>query len=271
MLTGFSPKGLLHVFSRVVFRNSACQLLLAVGVMTICWHFRCAGQSAVSRWHATDELPDIRQLASVRSPRSSPLSRHIPVRAWCTTTGSQLGLESGLEHDLVRKLDRLPDVVWMVAQPATITWTDDDGDRAHTPDLLSLDALGDVTIWDARPRKKQDAEFLRSAEITRQACSDLGWGYEVFSELGTTERLNHLWLHGFRRRPSWLPEARPQIDDVFRDNEYVSLGELFAADGGDGRLVAAVWHLTWTGDLRIDLTRKIGQLTQVTIDAKGGH
>lgn len=185
------------------------------------------------------------------------------------TTGSQLGLESGLEHDLVRKLDRLPDVVWMVAQPTVITWTGDRGDRAHTPDLLSLDALGNVTIWDVRPKRKQDAEFMLSAEVTRQACRELGWGYEVFSELGTDERLNHLWLHGFRRPPSWLHEVQPQIVDVFHTSEYVSLGDLFAADAGDGRLVAAVWHLMWTADLRIDLTRKIGQLTEVTIESKG--
>jgi len=43
---------------------------------------------------------------SIRTPRSTEKSRHIPVQAWSVTLGAPIRVESGVEHDLVRELDR---------------------------------------------------------------------------------------------------------------------------------------------------------------------
>lgn len=231
--------------------------------MAVRWHFRMEGALAVTPWDLGDGEPDVVCLASVRSPRSSPRSHHIPVRAWCMTTRSQLHLESGLEHDLVRMLDRLPETTWLVAQPAAITWPVDGSDRSHVPDLLSMNDTGEVTLWDARPTAKQDESFDDAAEVTRQACTLFGWHYRVFAELPTAERLNLLWLHGFRRPPNWLAEARPVIAASFAGEAHLSLSELFARDAGDGCLIAAVWHLIWGGELVADLSRPIQLSTPI--------
>jgi hypothetical protein len=47
----------------------------------------------------------------------------VPVTAFSTTTNSQVALESGLEHDLLRKLDRMSSVVWLVGQPLELRWS----------------------------------------------------------------------------------------------------------------------------------------------------
>ena len=66
-------------------------------------------------------------------------SGHIPVYAFSVTTGGHLRLESGLEHDLVRELDRHLDVNWLVAQPCLLRLAARRRGRRleHTPDPLA--------------------------------------------------------------------------------------------------------------------------------------
>jgi hypothetical protein len=131
--------------------------------------------------------------------------------------------------------------------------------------LLSLSADDDVTVWDARRLDEQDETFGVQAEVTRQCCEAVGWHYEVFSGLATVERLNLLWLHGFRRCPDWL--AR-QIDLIRRvaGGGGISLGDLFMSDDGSGELKSVVWHLIWRGWLRVDLLSPIDDDSFVAVD-----
>lgn len=54
------------------------------------WTFRTAGNAGVLSWDGG--APDPRLLLPVRRPRSGALSRHIPVRAFSTTTGAHIAL-----------------------------------------------------------------------------------------------------------------------------------------------------------------------------------
>ncbi|MDT5055089.1 MAG: hypothetical protein QOF66_3455, partial [Mycobacterium sp.] len=76
---------------------------------------------------------------------------------------------------------------------------------------------------------------------------------------------NLLWLHGFRRRPDWLPR---QIDLIRRvaGGEGISLRDLFTFDDGSGELKSVVWHLIWRGSLRIDLLSPIDDDSFVAVD-----
>ncbi|MBX7131986.1 MAG: TnsA-like heteromeric transposase endonuclease subunit [Fimbriimonadaceae bacterium] len=189
----------------------------------------------------------------MRKTASSKRNRHIPVRAFTVTNADHLELESGLEHDLVRRLDRNPEVIHLVAQPLQLSWTRTDvGRRRHVPDLLSLSEDGTVTVWDARSVESQDAKFLDKAEVTRRSCEQVGWRYEVFTGLKDVERLNLLWLHGFRQTPCWLESFNESIHKA-ASAEGADLGRLFALDDGSGELVACVWHLIWKGQISVDL------------------
>jgi hypothetical protein len=180
---------------------------------------------------------------------------------WCLTTESSLVLESGLEYELARSLDREPTVVWLVAQPARLTF--DDG-TSHVPDLLAEHADGRVVIWDARPEHRQDERFQQAAELTRRACAQVGWEYAVHAGLSPARRLNLLWLTVFRNRPKW-PHHDAQRELLAHAHEGVTVGDVLASDAGDGHLTAAMWHLMWTGELVVDLDVPITATTLVTV------
>jgi hypothetical protein len=185
--------------------------------------------------------------------------------AYSTTNKDYVYVESGTEHDLVRKCDRDPEIKFLVSQPFELSWGGSRPLLKHTPDLLTVHSDGSVTVWDARPSERQGEDFIAVAELTRETCLAVGWAYTVFGGLGEIERLNLLWLHGFRRCPQWLDSC---IDLVRRvaSRENATLGDLFAYDGGAGELTDAVWYLVWNGTLIVDLERRIESHTLVILN-----
>lgn len=254
-----ADRALLHKGHAHVGRRTAVDPLGQTGV----WFFRLSG--SVVRWSwRKNGGPPLNQLQPIRKPKSSARSRHIPVTAYSTTNLDHVQLESGVEHDLVRRCDRDPDIKRIVPQPFRLVWNTATL-QDHFPDLLTLHAGGSVTVWDARLTDKQDEDFLRAAAATREDCRAVGWGYEVFSGLGDIERLNLLWLHGFRRGPAWLNRHVEQIRDAARSRQ-VTIGGLFTQDDGSGELKSVVWHLVWRGALTVDLGSRITQHTPVRWD-----
>lgn len=223
----------------------------------VMWKVRLDADPAVRPWDMRVGPPPVRSMRPVRRPLSGDMSRHIPVHTVSMRTGAWLHLESGLEHDLVRTLDRDPLLVWLVPQPCTLTV----GGVPHTPDLLSVTADDVVTVWDVRAVEKQDEVFERARATSLEACESVGWRYEVFEGLAATYRLNLLWLHSFRRPPAWLDGATPAVMAAAEGG--TTLGSLLALDAGDGLNKAAVWHLVWTGDLALDLAEVITEATPV--------
>ncbi|MFI2294956.1 TnsA-like heteromeric transposase endonuclease subunit [Isoptericola sp. NPDC019571] len=204
---------------------------------------------------------DIRNLAPVRRTAADSMSRHAPVRMHCQTTASPLVLESGLEYELARELDRDPSVVWIVAQPMLMTFSD--GTR-HVPDIACEHADGRVVVWDARPSDRRDERFMRQASLTEEACTDVGWEYALYNAAEDARRLNMLWLACFRHEPAWPHHtARMRLQKACRRSATV--GELMALDDGDGQTIAMMWHLLWTGGLTVDLDDRITADTAVRL------
>lgn len=144
--------------------------------MDAVWTFSVDGARVTWDWR--DGQPPVDRLSPMRTPRSGTRSRHVPATAYSTTTRGWLQLESGLEHDLVRVLDRRRDVGWIAAQPVELAFAPEPG--KHLPDLLST-SNGQVTVWDCRSEQRQDDDFLRDAAATASACAQIGWSYEVFA------------------------------------------------------------------------------------------
>ena len=114
--------------------DAACLRPAPVGRVTT-WTFRFV--DGPNAWDWTLGPPEPRSLMSIRTPRSTEKSRHIPVQAWSVTLSDSIRVESGVEHDLVRELDRDQDVVWMVSQPCRLRLVTAAGrPRVHSPDLL---------------------------------------------------------------------------------------------------------------------------------------
>lgn len=211
------------------------------------------------QWDWVQGRPPIRDLVPARRPAADSMSRHTPVHMACQTTGGSLLLESGLEYELARELDRDPSVTWLVAQPVLLGL---DGGTRHVPDLLAEHRAGRVVVWDARPIERRDADFLRVAELTAQACIAVGWEYALYDTADTARRLNLMWLTTYRHRPEW-PHATVKALVLERAAAPISVGELMRLDDGDGHLIAVMWHLLWVGELVADLNHRISEATLV--------
>jgi hypothetical protein len=103
------------------------------------------------------------------------------------------------------------------------------------------------------------------ADVTRRCCGAVGWSYEVFSGLTTIERMNLLWLHGFRQRPAWM-NLHVQLIRRVASGDGATLGHLFEYDDGSGELKSVVWHLVWGGQLTVDLSTGITEESRVTVN-----
>jgi hypothetical protein len=234
------------------------------------WWFVRFHDGDVTEWCWRDSgAPPVDELAAIRTPRSSSRNRHIPVSAYSMTNAAVLHLESGLEHDLLRRLDRDPTIRRMVAQPLRLQWTGTEP-ASHTPDLLSVDDSGAVTVWDVRALDEQDDDFRAKSRVTRDACGIAGWRYEVFSGLDIVERMNLLWLHGFRRRPPWADRYEDAIRTMASAGK-VTLAALFGADDSSEEVKPVVWHLLWAGDLCADMNAPWTLHTEVSLGSGVRH
>ena len=211
-------------------------------------------------WDWSKGAPDIRSLLPARAPRSTAKSRHIPVRAFCATTGTHLGLESGFEHDLLRVVDRDPQVAWVVAQPLLLVFPQGDD---HIPDFLTVTADGAVTVWDARPKERVDDKTHAKALRTGAACREVGWQYELWTGLAREAQLSHIWLARGRRRPAWAHQYIPTLAAASQ-RPGATIGDLRALDSGRGELVSTMWHLLWTGQIVVDPAVQIQDHTVVS-------
>lgn len=228
------------------------------------WRFRFAGDKASSVWNwQSDGSPDLTRVVPIRKPRSSERQRHIPVTAYSLTMRNHLELESGLEHDLLRRLDRQPHVVALVPQPCQLK-TGGPTSISNTPDLLSVDDSGSVTLWNARLENKMDEKFKSQVAMVEGACASVGWRHTVFNGLGRVERLNLLWLHGYRRRPSWYEK---EVGGIAKGatQEAATLGSLFRLDSGNGEAIAVIWHMVWSGELEASLSERLTMETPIRV------
>jgi hypothetical protein len=227
------------------------------------WTFRFA--DGPTAWDWSDGAPDPRLLLSIRTPRSTEKSRHIPVQAYSLTLCGSIRVESGVEHDLVRELDRDPDVAWMVSQPLRLRLVTAAGrPRVHTPDLLSLDRDDQVTIWDVRPAENQDEKFAENRDLASQACADVGWQYRVYDGGARVRRYNVRWLTAYRMPMPWYPNARQELIDICSAGN-ATVGTVLEADRGAGHLTSAMWHYAWTGFAVVDLDQAITRSSGIAV------
>lgn len=233
--------------------------------LRLTWTFQVSGSPVNWMWRQR-ETPPLDSLEPVRRPASSKKNRHIPATVYSMTNQAMLSLESGLEHDLVRRLDRESAVVRLVPQPMRLSWKPPA--TRHTPDLLSIDERGSATVWDVRAPEDQDDDFASKSAITRHACAAVGWDYQVFTGLHPIERLNLVWLQGFRRCPPWGSRFEETIRQA-GEHPGATLGSLLNADDGTGELKATVWHMLWCGALHIDLTTQWTEDTPVGTITRG--
>ena len=222
----------------------------------VVWRFKIGGATAI--WDWSQGAPDLSSLDPIRRPASGASSKHIPVRAYARTVRAHLLLESGLEHDLVRVLDRDPNVTWIVPQPVQLEWGAG-RTRRHVPDLLAVGPDGSATVWDVKTSiAAASANFDVGRQITEMASASVGWKYSVFTGLPSVLRHNLVWLQGYRIRPSWADRWEAEL--LAAADPDSTLGDLV---GRNPERTSLIWHLVWVGRLSVDLTGRLAPSTRV--------
>jgi hypothetical protein len=176
--------------------------------------------------------------------------------------GRTVQFESWAERSLLLRLDRDPEVTDYGSQPETFKYVDEQGQTRHyTPDFIVWRTDGiEIHEVTCAKRRKQPRMKRREAGGT-EICARRGWRYLVHTEQELPqggELANLLAL--FRYRPTAY--AQPDVAEAIRvrlgSGEVVALSVLIGQvvqelDLPEPRVVAAIGHLLWHGQLKTDL------------------
>lgn len=169
--------------------------------------------------------------------------------------------ESRLELAWLLFADFDPSIRGVVAQPFLLKAEVEGKPRKHIPDYFLTTEDGPVVV-DVKPRRRLSKPTVAfTFAWTRQVVESRGWRYEVWSEPSQTELANIRFLAGYRR--DWLFSSE-LLEEVRRaDLAGVALGEAARRVPGraEARVRAAIHHLLWRHEMRVDLTRPLRSST----------
>lgn len=188
---------------------------------------------------------------------------------WSSTTRPHIPFESLLERQALMEFDYLPMVVSVAAQPLAFLWpTGTAGRHNHVPDFFLRLASGDGLIVDVRGTARIDTRASQQFDLTRRACGDIGWQYKVVSGLSRTRLEGLKWLAGYRRDRFKPEEDVAQIIiRAFRPPCALRHGVERATEESRlprARVLAHVYHLLWTGELKLDLDVPLSSASEVS-------
>lgn len=176
--------------------------------------------------------------------------------------GRTVQFESWAERALLLRLDRDPAVKDYGSQPETFKYVDGQGNtRRYTPDFIVWRTDG-VEIHEVTCIKRRERPRLKQREAAgAEICTNRGWRYIVHTEQELpqgSELANLLAL--FRYRPTAY--AHQEVAEVvrvrLRSGEAAVLSVLTGqiaqeVDLPEPKVVAAIGHLLWHGQLKTDL------------------
>ncbi|MCH6161473.1 TnsA-like heteromeric transposase endonuclease subunit [Streptomyces marispadix] len=196
----------------------------------------------------------LRSAAPWRTFRWHKGQKHYSGTYWAATMQDHVIYESRLELARLLFADFDPSVRDIVAQPFLLKVVVEGRVRKHIPDYFLVTEHGPVVV-DVKPRRRLEQPVVASTfEWTRRVVESRGWRYEVWSEPPETELENVRFLAGYRR--DWL-FSRELLQEVRRAAlDGVTLRDAARCVPGceEERVRAAIHHLLWKNELRVELT-----------------
>jgi hypothetical protein len=127
----------------------------------------------------------------------------------------------------------------------------------HIPDFLVITTRG-PGVAEVKPRHRWDRDELlrRRTDLATQWAEAEGFFYAVLTEDMLPEQPvleNLVFLASFRHAPTNLAEVKHHVFATVRECPGITPRALGDRHGHPEMIVAAVWHLVWAHDLRIDL------------------
>ncbi|MFP7834635.1 TnsA-like heteromeric transposase endonuclease subunit [Marisediminicola sp. LYQ134] len=178
-----------------------------------------------------------------------------------SNTAQQIWHESLMERTFLLHLDFHEDVVAVAAQPMEMRFSD--GTR-HIPDYLALHSDHRQVLYNVKPKKHITEKYERQFDNATAICEQVGWTHEVVSDFDPNLEKNVAWLSNFRHhlnRPA-LP-AWSQLMDCLDDEPTIAAAAETMTLAPTHSARAAIYHLTWTGELELDLHTPITDRTIV--------
>jgi hypothetical protein len=184
--------------------------------------------------------------------------KHYSGTYWSATNRSHVIYESRLELSRLIFADFDPAVQRILAQPFLLKTKKGGKSRKHIPDYFLATDQGPVVV-DVKPKHQlTKPNVIYTFEWTRRLVETRGWRYEIWSEQSSPELENLRFLAGYRR--PWLFDAVLLGQIRTADVEGRTLGEVVSGlenhDPAAAR--AAVLHLLWRGELKTDLSTRLG-------------
>lgn len=215
-------------------------------------------QVAMSLDCATEEV--LGSADPCRRFRSYRGQRHYSGLYYSATEHRHVGYESRLESARALLADFAPDVHRCISQPFQLCTRISKKFCTHFPDYLLFSDSG-LTVVVVKPKVKlSDPKIIATFTWVRDLVESAGWTFEVFSEPDPVLLANVRFFAGYRRAESVSPELLNEL----RSHNLV--GRTFAeaqrlVEAPAPRVRAALLHMLWRQEIRIDLSQTLSQET----------
>ena len=142
-----------------------------------------------------------------------------------STSGGHVEFESLLEREALMVADFDVDVVAVAVQPLAFLWPRQiEGSTYHVPDFFVRLSNGDGRIVDVKRRAAVGSSEDQFA-LSRAACNEIGWQYEVFTGVQPIFGKNVRWLSGYRQdRYAPRDGITSAIIDAFKEPTPLGVG-----------------------------------------------
>jgi hypothetical protein len=197
----------------------------------------------------------------IRKGNRYPRQKNYHGYYYFSQVGRHVWHESLLEASILSWLDLHEDIIAIASQPMKMTFPDA---TFHYPDFIAMHSDNRQVVYDIKPTSRMTDKVFTQFANTHEACKQVGWGYEVRSELPKQVEINLAWVGGFRH-PGYHPgqNATAQLLSSLTDTSTI-------ADAIEGIGItsapharSAIYHLVSARVLALDLTQPLSDSTPV--------
>ena len=195
-----------------------------------------------------------------------PGQRNYHGLSWVSSTGQQVWTESLMERRALLWLDFTSEIVSVASQPMKMFFADG---THHFPDFICLHADQRQVVYNIKPNKFITDKVQRQFDNADRLCAQVGWTHAVVSSFDSSTIRNVEWLANYRapiNQPS--EDVREMALSVLDEPLPVGTLASILAQRGAINPFPAIYHLAWSGELRLDLSTP---LTNRTLARKASH
>ena len=203
------------------------------------------------RWEQAAPVVRFEDLPPVAAFPVVPGRRWGPGWWWSATTGGHVAHGSVAMRIQLMILDRDPVVTGLAARPVRVVWRDagDGKVRSWVPQLFARHADGTGLLADCPAAPGAGgARAQGAAQVLQVLCAAVGWSYRRLAPPDPVTTANLRWLAGYRHpRNAGGPALQAAVAAAFTVPR--PLAEGVAAVGDPLRVLPAVYHALWSGQL----------------------